>query len=169
MRVWRQVGQQRMRAGINSRSQFGPVSSSKWRAAIVILAAYGLDFANAGTMIVHRLPHAAGMRQGGRDRHTNGDKDPREQKHQQQSGGQAIHGWITTAGTRIGDARPARKYLHQQSRGDSCPRLSGRAHLDRLSKHQQQQSFAPPDSRGPAVPAWSFGASTSSGPNPRHQ
>ena len=114
----------------------------------MILAAYGLHFANAGTMIVHRLPHAAGMRKGGRNRHPNGDKDPREQKHQQQSGGQAIHGWITNAGTRIGDARPARKYLHQQSRGDSCPRLSGRAQLDRLSKHQKQRSFAPPDSRG---------------------
>ncbi len=81
-----------MRAGINSRSQFGPVSSGKRGAAIVILAAYGLDFANAGAMIVRRLPHAAGMRRWSGDRQAYGDKNPREQKHQQQSGGLAIHG-----------------------------------------------------------------------------
>ena len=80
-----------MRAGINARSQFGPVSSGKLGAAIVILAAYSLDFANVGAMIVRRPPHAAGMGQGSGDRQAYRDKDPREQKHQQQSGGQAIH------------------------------------------------------------------------------
>jgi hypothetical protein len=95
-----------MRAGIYSRAQFGPVSSGKRGAAIVILSAYGLDFADAGAMIVHCLPHAAGMGQRHRDRHAHGDEDPCEQKNQHQSGGQAIHGWITTAGPKHRGRKP---------------------------------------------------------------
>ena len=95
-----------MRAGINSRPQFGPVSGGDRGTAIVILAACGLDFADVGAMIVRRLPHAAGMRQGGGDRQAYGDKDPRKQKHEQHSGGQATHGRITTIGHEHRGRRP---------------------------------------------------------------
>ncbi len=56
------------------------------------LAANRLQIAAAGAVIVHWLPHTAGMRQRRSDRHGHRDEDPRKQQHKQQSGGQAMHG-----------------------------------------------------------------------------
>jgi len=78
--------------------------------------AHSLDFRAAGAVLVHRFPHAAGMRKRGRDRHAYGDKNPREQKDKQQSGSQAMHGYKMLV-TRIGDARPTRKSLAHDMSG----------------------------------------------------
>ncbi len=92
MRNRRQVGQERTNRGNNSRSQFGPLGSRHRRTTIAVSARCRLYFTAAGALMAHRFPHAAGMRQGRRDRHAHRDKDPDEQKHKQQSGGQAMHG-----------------------------------------------------------------------------
>ena len=90
-RIRSQEAEQRTGRGIDSRSQFSPMSSGDGRTAIAVSSAHRLYFTAARAVIVHCLPHAAGMRQRRRNRHAHGDKDAREQKHQQQSGGQAMH------------------------------------------------------------------------------
>ncbi len=98
MRSRGQEAQKWMGLRIDARSQFGPMSGGDGRTAIAVSSTHGLDFAAARALIVHRLPHAAGVRQGRRDRHAEGNKNPREQKNQHQSGGQAMHGQPTTTG-----------------------------------------------------------------------
>ena len=168
MRVRRQIGQQWMERGIDSRSQFGPMSSGDGRTAIAVSSAHRLYFAAAGAVIVHRLPHAAGMRQRRRDRHAHGDKYPDEQKHQQHL---AVRRYIVRLRmliTSIGDARPARKCLNQQSRGVSRRRLSGRAPLDSPRSIRNCGALLR-RTAGAAVPTWSSpGPSTSSAPSARH-
>ena len=57
-----------------------------------MLAAHGLYVASAGAVLVHRLPHTAGVGQRSGDRQGHRDERARKQQHKQQSGGQAIHG-----------------------------------------------------------------------------
>jgi hypothetical protein len=60
----------------------------------VTSAVHSLDLAAAGAVIVHRLPHAAGMGQGRGNGHGHPDKRAREQQHKQRSGGHAKHDWF---------------------------------------------------------------------------
>ena len=101
-----------------------------------------------GAVIVHRLPHAAGVRQGRRDRHAHGDKYPASRNTNNNLAVRRCMVRLQIPVTRIGDARPARKCLNQQSRGDSRRRLSGSSAARLASKHQKLRSPAPPDSRG---------------------
>jgi Dimerisation domain len=84
-----------------------------------MLAVHRLYVATTGAVLVHRLPHTAGM--GCRNRNRQGHRDKRacKQQHKQQPGGQAIHDWFRRPGfdssltkplaTSIGDTTPARK------------------------------------------------------------
>src|SRR5882724_9009718 len=95
------------------------MSGRNRRTAIVMLAVHRLYVATTGAVLVHRLPHTAGM--GCRNRNRQGHRDKRapKQQHKQQSGGQAIHDWFRRPGfdssltkplaTSIGDTTPARK------------------------------------------------------------
>ncbi len=85
-----------------------------------MLATDRLDFTMAAAVIVHRLPrtagvhssivhrhpHAAGLRHGSRKRQGCRNKRARKQQHKQQSGGQAIHGWFAESGFRRLQVRP---------------------------------------------------------------
>ena len=106
-RIRSQEAEQRTGRGIDSRSQFSPMSSGDGRTAIAVSSAHRLYLAAVRAVIVHRLPHAAGMRQRRRDRHAYGDKDPREQKNQQASGGQTMHGQATNAGHKHRGGKPS--------------------------------------------------------------
>jgi hypothetical protein len=59
-----------------------------------MFAATVLDFEAAGAVLVHWLPHAAGMRRRRGDCQSNGGKSAHEHENKQQSGGQAVHGWF---------------------------------------------------------------------------
>ena len=65
------------------------------RTATIALAASGksLELGIVGSTIVHRLPHAAGMRRRGRDRQSHGSEDTHQQQNQHESGGQSMHGF----------------------------------------------------------------------------
>ena len=69
------------------------------RAAILMVAANILDFQAAGAVIVHGLPHTAGMRQRRGDRQRYRGKRAHEQQNKQQSGDQAVHGWLVARQT----------------------------------------------------------------------
>jgi hypothetical protein len=58
-----------------------------------MFAVNGLNFNAARAAIVHRLPYTAGMRDGSRDRQSHGGESAHERENEQQSGGQAVHGW----------------------------------------------------------------------------
>ena len=47
-----------------------------------------------GAVIVHRLPHAAGVGRRRSNRQSHRDKRARNEQHKQRSGGQAIHDWF---------------------------------------------------------------------------
>lgn len=87
MRARRQIGEKRMSTGVNAGSELSPMGSRHRGTAIAILAAHRLYFATAGAVVLHRLPHTAGMRRRSRDRHGYRDKRARKQEHKQQSGG----------------------------------------------------------------------------------
>ena len=111
----------------------------------MILAAYGLHFANAGAMIVHRLPHAAGMRQGGGDRQPNGTKIPESRNT---SSNLAVRRYmvVANAGTSIGDAGP-RASISTSNRVETAPSAVG----SRAARRAQQASKSGallPDSGG---------------------
>ena len=84
-----------------------------------MLAVHRLYVATTGAVLMHRLPHTAGMGCRNRNRQGHRDKRARKQQHKQQSGGQAIHDWFRRPGfdssltkplaISIGDTRPARK------------------------------------------------------------
>jgi hypothetical protein len=59
-----------------------------------MFAAHPLNFNAARAIIVHRLPHTAGMRDGNRDRQSHGGESAHERENEQQSDGQAMHGWF---------------------------------------------------------------------------
>jgi hypothetical protein len=94
MRLRRQVGQQRVNIGIDVRAEFRPVGGGDRRAAVVAFAANVSDFDAAGAMLVHWLPHAAGMRRRRGDCQSYGGKSAHEHENKQQSGGQAVHDWF---------------------------------------------------------------------------
>ena len=89
----RQVGQKRASAMVDSRAGLGPMGGGHRRAAIAVLAAYGLELESAGTMIMQRFPQAAGMWGRSRDRQGDGSEGAHEKQNKQQSGGQTAHGW----------------------------------------------------------------------------
>lgn len=95
-RMWlrRQIGQEWMNIGSKARVDFGPMAGSGRRAAVMTFAASGLEFKAAGAVIMHWLPHATGMWQRSRYRQGHGGKRAHEQQNEQQSGGQAVHGWF---------------------------------------------------------------------------
>jgi hypothetical protein len=104
---------------VDRRAQLSPPRSGDRRTAVAGPAAHLSYSATGGAVIVHRLPHTAGMRNGTRHRHRHRDKPARKQQHKQQSGGQAIHNWIGRSGlntssgpfaTSIGDEKAARKW-----------------------------------------------------------
>lgn len=110
MRAGRKIGEKRTSIGVNAGSEISPMGSRHRGTAIAILAAHRLHFATAGAVVVHRLPHTAGMGRRSRDRHGRGDKRAREQEHKQQSGGKAMHNGQLAA-PRIGYGASARKGL----------------------------------------------------------
>jgi hypothetical protein len=66
--LWSEVCQKRASTMVDSRSGLGPMGGCHRRAAIAVLAAYGLELEAAGTMIMQRFPYAAGMGRRSRDR-----------------------------------------------------------------------------------------------------
>ncbi len=56
------------------------------------LAVHGLYVASVGAVVVHRLPHTAGVGRRSGNRQSHRDERARKQQRKQQSGGQAIHG-----------------------------------------------------------------------------
>ena len=89
-----QVSQQRVNIRVDARAKFGPLDRGHRRAAVAMFAAKVLDFDAAGAMLVHWLPHAAGMRRRRGDCQSYGGKSAHEHENKQQSGGQAVHGWF---------------------------------------------------------------------------
>ena len=79
-RMWlrRQIGQEWVNIGSEARVDFGPMAGSDRRAAVVTFAAGGLEFKAAGAVIMHWLPHAAGMWQRGGYRQGHGGKRAHE-------------------------------------------------------------------------------------------
>jgi hypothetical protein len=63
-------------------------------AATIALAAprRNLEFRIVGSTVVHRLPHAAGVRRRRRDRQGHRSEQARQQQNQHESGGQTTHG-----------------------------------------------------------------------------
>jgi hypothetical protein len=62
------------------------------RAAVAMFAAHRLNFNAARAIVVHWLPHTAGVRDGSRERQSHGGQSAHEGENEQQSGGQAMHG-----------------------------------------------------------------------------
>jgi hypothetical protein len=87
MRTRRKISEKRMSTGVNTGSELSPMGGRHRGTAVAILAAHRLDFATAGALFVHRLPHTAGMGRRSRDRHGRRDKRASKQEHKQQSGG----------------------------------------------------------------------------------
>jgi hypothetical protein len=83
-----------MSIGLRAQAGLGPVRGGHRWATTATFAASGPEFKATGAMIVHRLPYTAGMRQGSRDRQTHGKESAHERENEQQSGGQAVHGWL---------------------------------------------------------------------------
>jgi hypothetical protein len=65
----------------------------------MMLAVHGLDFGIAEAVIVHWLPHTAGVRNRGKARHRHRHESADKQEHKQKSGGQAMHGGCPTPGS----------------------------------------------------------------------
>ena len=57
----------------------------------MVPSANGLRLEAAGTLLVHRLPQATGMRRRCGDSQGHGGKCAHERQHKQQSGGQTVH------------------------------------------------------------------------------
>ncbi len=93
-RVWRKISQKRLDTRVNACLERNPSGGSHRRTTIVTLTAHCLDVPAAGAVVVHRLPHTAGMRQGSGNRQGRRGQCAHEQQDKQQSGGQAIHGWL---------------------------------------------------------------------------
>ncbi len=94
MRLRRQIGEERVNIGVDARAKLSPMGGSDGRATIVLPTAYVLDLKATGAVIVHRLPHAAGVGWGRRDRQGHGGQSAHEQQNKQESGGQAVHDWF---------------------------------------------------------------------------
>lgn len=61
-----------------------------------MFAANGLKFKAGRAVVVHPLPHTAGMWQRSGDRQSDRGESAHERENEQQSGGQAMHGWLAS-------------------------------------------------------------------------
>jgi hypothetical protein len=92
-----QTGQKGMNIGVDAGTKLSPMRGSNRRAAVAAPAANRLDLQGGNAVMVHRLPHTAGMRYGSGDRQSRGGESAHEGENKQQSGGQAVHGWSVSS------------------------------------------------------------------------